>query len=31
VDDIIGSVSYELNLKYGIGKTDDIDHLGNSV
>jgi DNA-directed RNA polymerase subunit beta len=29
VDDIIGSVSYELNLKYGIGRTDDIDHLGN--
>lgn len=28
-DDIIASVSYFLNLSYGIGETDDIDHLGN--
>ena len=27
--DIIASVSYLLNLNYGIGGTDDIDHLGN--
>ena len=27
--DIIASVSYLLNLNYGIGSTDDIDHLGN--
>ena len=27
--DIIASVSYLLNLNYGIGTTDDIDHLGN--
>ncbi len=29
LDDIIASVSYLLNLNYGIGNTDDIDHLGN--
>lgn len=29
VDDIIASVSYILNLNYGIGNIDDIDHLGN--
>ena len=29
IDDIIASVSYILNLPYGIGKIDDIDHLGN--
>ncbi|MDD6191420.1 MAG: DNA-directed RNA polymerase subunit beta [Firmicutes bacterium] len=29
VDDVIASVSYILNLNYGIGDTDDIDHLGN--
>ena len=29
IDDIIASVSYILNLNYGIGYTDDIDHLGN--
>ncbi len=29
VDDIIASVSYLLNLRHGIGGTDDIDHLGN--
>lgn len=29
IDDIIASVSYILNLNYGIGTTDDIDHLGN--
>ena len=27
--DIIASVSYLLNLPYGLGETDDIDHLGN--
>jgi DNA-directed RNA polymerase subunit beta len=27
--DVIASVSYILNLNYGIGSTDDIDHLGN--
>ncbi|WP_312648456.1 DNA-directed RNA polymerase subunit beta [Aminipila sp.] len=29
IDDIIASVSYILNLSYGIGSVDDIDHLGN--
>ncbi len=29
IDDIIASVSYLLNLPYGIGRIDDIDHLGN--
>ncbi|MBQ9972252.1 MAG: DNA-directed RNA polymerase subunit beta, partial [Firmicutes bacterium] len=29
IDDIIASVSYILNLNYGIGSVDDIDHLGN--
>ena len=29
VEDIIASVSYSLNLNYGIGTIDDIDHLGN--
>jgi DNA-directed RNA polymerase beta subunit len=28
-DDIIASVSYILGLPFGIGSTDDIDHLGN--
>jgi len=28
-DDIVASVSYLLGLPYGIGYTDDIDHLGN--
>ncbi len=28
-EDILGSVSYLLNLDHGLGKTDDIDHLGN--
>ena len=27
--DMIASISYLLNLDYGIGKVDDIDHLGN--
>ena len=27
--DIYASINYLLNLKYGIGSTDDIDHLGN--
>ena len=29
IDDILAAVNYEFNLFYGIGKTDDIDHLGN--
>ncbi|MBQ9832770.1 MAG: DNA-directed RNA polymerase subunit beta [Clostridia bacterium] len=29
VDDILASVSYLLGMNYDIGKTDDIDHLGN--
>ncbi len=29
MEDIIASVSYILNLNYGIGNIDDIDHLGN--
>ncbi|MDO4487145.1 MAG: DNA-directed RNA polymerase subunit beta [Bacillota bacterium] len=29
VADIIASISYLLNLNYGIGNIDDIDHLGN--
>jgi len=29
VDDIVASMSYLLGLPYGIGNTDDIDHLGN--
>ncbi|MGI6162118.1 MAG: DNA-directed RNA polymerase subunit beta [Christensenellales bacterium] len=28
-DDIFASVNYEYGLYYGIGRTDDIDHLGN--
>ena len=28
-DDIVASISYLLGLPYGIGTTDDIDHLGN--
>ncbi len=28
-EDIVASVSYTLNLPYGIGEIDDIDHLGN--
>ena len=28
-DDIVASVSYLLGLDYGVGTTDDIDHLGN--
>ena len=28
-DDIVSSVNYMLGLPYGIGSTDDIDHLGN--
>lgn len=28
-DDIYASINYNLNLIYGIGNTDDIDHLGN--
>lgn len=29
MEDIIASVSYILNLRYGVGLIDDIDHLGN--
>ena len=29
LEDIIASVSYMLNLNFGLGKTDEIDHLGN--
>ena len=29
VDDVLASVSYQIGLKYGLGRTDDIDHLGN--
>jgi DNA-directed RNA polymerase subunit beta len=29
IDDIIASVSYLLNLPFGVGDLDDIDHLGN--
>ena len=29
VDDIVASISNNLDLKYGIGTTDNIDHLGN--
>ena len=29
VDDITASVSYLLGMPYGVGVTDDIDHLGN--
>ena len=29
IDDIIASISYNINISNGIGHTDDIDHLGN--
>lgn len=29
IDDIVASINYELNLFFGIGDVDDIDHLGN--
>ena len=29
IDDIVSSVSYMIGLSYGVGHTDDIDHLGN--
>ncbi len=29
IDDILASVSYALNIIYGVGNIDDIDHLGN--
>ncbi|MEG0157304.1 MAG: DNA-directed RNA polymerase subunit beta, partial [Anaerovoracaceae bacterium] len=29
IDDMIASISYVINLNHGIGKVDDIDHLGN--
>ncbi|MDP4180042.1 MAG: DNA-directed RNA polymerase subunit beta [Bacillota bacterium] len=29
IDDIVASISYIINLAYGIGSVDDIDHLGN--
>jgi len=28
-EDILASISYNMNLEYGIGTSDDIDHLGN--
>ncbi|MBQ6992652.1 MAG: DNA-directed RNA polymerase subunit beta [Clostridia bacterium] len=28
-EDIISSINYVLNLQYGLGRVDDIDHLGN--
>ena len=28
-DDILASISYNIHLEYGIGNSDDIDHLGN--
>ncbi len=29
IDDIVSSISYMIGLPYGVGTTDDIDHLGN--
>ena len=29
VDDILSSINYQIGLLYGVGTTDDIDHLGN--
>ena len=29
IDDIISSINYIINLDYGVGTVDDIDHLGN--
>lgn len=29
LDDMIASISYLINLPYGVGRVDDIDHLGN--
>jgi len=29
VEDILSSINYQINLHYGVGTTDDIDHLGN--
>ncbi len=29
LEDILASMSYIMNIDYGIGRTDDIDHLGN--
>ncbi len=29
IEDVIASINYLLNLAYGLGSTDDIDHLGN--
>ncbi len=29
IDDIVASISYAVGLNYGVGNTDDIDHLGN--
>ncbi len=28
-EDILASINYQIGLMYGVGKTDDIDHLGN--
>ena len=29
IEDIYASINYHCNLEYGLGSTDDIDHLGN--
>ena len=29
IDDIMASINYFLNFRFGLGETDDIDHLGN--
>ena len=29
IDDIMSSINYFMNLRFGLGSTDDIDHLGN--
>ena len=29
IDDIIASINYFVNFRFGLGETDDIDHLGN--
>ena len=28
-EDIFASINYNMHLEYGVGKADDIDHLGN--
>ena len=29
IDDIVASINYNINLEFGLGNVDDIDHLGN--